>query len=344
VLQLLLAGPPPPLLEIAPDTPPELATIVTKAMARDAAARYPTARELVDDLRQFQNGNLIATHRYSFGHLFRRWVRKHRGALVVAVAAFVALGVIGGVSISRVIAANREAQRERDEARDQQKLAIAAQQRAEESESHARKSEARVMIERDRQRFVRERRVELDHFKHTQLDVPCNSCHVIDPKTFTAKDGTPGHEQCSACHDKKLMDGTHGEEKCAFCHLDRPAPGKDMLSLRACDDAAVMALEKTGGTKSPCFRHDLKQHRIGDDGKPLECTNCHGVLADKSLWKKNRTYNSLQDLDVNPIIGGRGTQGMHVACGTGCHYHEEHMALDGGNCALCHPKGSGGKP
>jgi hypothetical protein len=336
MLKAMLAAPPKPVQELEPDVPPELATICAKAMAREADDRYRTANELVEDLKRYQTGNLVRTHRYSFRELFARWAKKHKGALAVGVTAFAIIVVVGVIAISRVVAA-------KNQALEQQELAVVAQKRAEQSETHAKEaekhakeSEARVKIERDRQRFMRARRIELDHFKHTQL-TSCAGCHKIDPATFTAKDGSPGHAECSACHEASLMDSKKGEAKCGFCHLERPMPGKDLSTLHACDAASVIALKGTDGKTRPCFRHDLKAHRIAEDGNPLACTNCHGVLADKTLWK-NRKYESLHDLDINPVIGGRGADGMHTACGTGCHYHEKQMNVNDAakNCQLCH--------
>ncbi len=96
VLSAVRAGPPPPVTERAPDAPPELVAIVERAMARDPAARYPTARELAEDLRRFQTGQLVGAHRYSLRQLLRRWVRRHRTAIAVAAVAFGVL-VAGGV-------------------------------------------------------------------------------------------------------------------------------------------------------------------------------------------------------------------------------------------------------
>ncbi len=345
ILQALLKGPPQPLSAIAPDVPPELAAIVAKAMAREADARYPTARELVEDLRRYQNGQMVGVHRYTSRELFRRWAKKHKGALTVATIAFVALVVVGAIAISRVIAANREAQHEAAVALEQTEAAKQALSRAEISEARAKKSEQTAADERDRQRFARERRVEFDHFAHTQRVSKCSECHPTDPKTFTALVGHPGHDECQgACHehDAKSMAGMSNDPKCAFCHIDRVATTKDHVSLRACDDSSMRAIEAMGGKVGPCFRHDSKEHRIADNGKPLECTTCHAVLADKTKWG-TKSYKSLQDLDTNTIIGQGpmgGTDAMHKACSTGCHAHEAETSVNSAKaaCAKCHPQ------
>ena len=48
-----------------PRLPPDLLAIVDKALAADAARRYPSAFELADDLKRFAGGQLVAARRYS---------------------------------------------------------------------------------------------------------------------------------------------------------------------------------------------------------------------------------------------------------------------------------------
>lgn len=103
------AGPPPAIEHLVPQTPRDLVSILGKAMARDPEARYPSAAALVDELRRFQTGRIVQAHHYSRGELTRRWVGRQRAAVVAAMAIFVAVAVIGGVSLQRVI-------RERDRA------------------------------------------------------------------------------------------------------------------------------------------------------------------------------------------------------------------------------------
>jgi tetratricopeptide (TPR) repeat protein len=116
VIAAVMTGPPPPVSERAPATPTELVAIVERAMARDPAGRYPTARELADDLRRFQTGQLVGAHRYSTGQLVRRWLRRHRTAIAAVAAAAIVAVAIGVVALERIFKADALAEQQRSEA------------------------------------------------------------------------------------------------------------------------------------------------------------------------------------------------------------------------------------
>jgi WD40 repeat protein len=102
VLTAVLAGPPIPLRKHVPEMPSELVAIVDKAMARAPADRYPSAREMAEDLRRFQTGQLVGSHRYTTRELMRRWARRHRPAVVAALAV-VLIGVGALVQVMRAL-------------------------------------------------------------------------------------------------------------------------------------------------------------------------------------------------------------------------------------------------
>jgi tetratricopeptide (TPR) repeat protein len=106
---------PVPVAEREPETPPDLAAIVRKAMDPAPARRYPTARELAEDLRRFQTGQLVSAHRYSPGELLRRWVRQHRAVVTVAAVLGLALvtAIVGGFLAVRRQAKIAEGERDR---------------------------------------------------------------------------------------------------------------------------------------------------------------------------------------------------------------------------------------
>jgi hypothetical protein len=122
MMELAAKGPPKPLLELEPSVPRELAAIVARAMAYDERKRYRDAGELATELRRFLTGQLVAAHPYSRRERLVRFVRRHRAALAVTAIAIVALGVLGGLSVSRIVD-------ERNEATVARRLAETARQR-----------------------------------------------------------------------------------------------------------------------------------------------------------------------------------------------------------------------
>lgn len=102
------------------EVPPELADIVAKAMTHEPAGRYASARDLADELRRFQTGQLLTSRRYSFAELVRHFARRHRTALrivAIALAAVLAVVVIAFVRIGRA-----RDQAERNEVRAEREL------------------------------------------------------------------------------------------------------------------------------------------------------------------------------------------------------------------------------
>jgi eukaryotic-like serine/threonine-protein kinase len=102
-LEAVKAGPPTPIEKVAPRAPRDLVSIVTKAMARDPRDRYPSARELADELRRFQTGRLVEAHVYTRLELIKRFVNRHRAPVIVVVAATLVLAAIAYVSVSRIL-------------------------------------------------------------------------------------------------------------------------------------------------------------------------------------------------------------------------------------------------
>jgi WD40 repeat protein len=110
-LAAVLAGPPAPVEAREPAIPLDLGAIARKAMARRPEDRYPSARELAEDLRRFQTGRLVSAHAYSRRTLVARWLRRWRALVAVSGAALAILAVVGAVSIERVVAERDVARR-----------------------------------------------------------------------------------------------------------------------------------------------------------------------------------------------------------------------------------------
>jgi WD40 repeat protein len=109
VLAEVLRRPPAPPETLEPGLPPDLVHVVAKAMRRDARDRYPTAKELAEDLKLFETGQLVSARAYSAWALVSRWLRRHRwpvGLTVAALSLAIAFGVAG---LGRIIEARRSA-------------------------------------------------------------------------------------------------------------------------------------------------------------------------------------------------------------------------------------------
>lgn len=104
VLRMVRTTPPRSVLELAPNVPSELVTIVEKAMARKPEDRYPTAQEMAEELQRFTTGQLVGAHEYTLVETLRRFIDKNSAAFTVGIAAFVLLVALGAWSFGNITA------------------------------------------------------------------------------------------------------------------------------------------------------------------------------------------------------------------------------------------------
>ena len=76
---------------LSPRVPEDLETIVLKAMAKNPADRYQSARELADDLERFRADQPINARRPTLVQQGRRWIRRHTALATAAAAGIVIL-------------------------------------------------------------------------------------------------------------------------------------------------------------------------------------------------------------------------------------------------------------
>ena len=117
------AEPATPIAELVPGVPPELATIVDKALAFDPERRYQDARELARDLQRFLGGQLVASHHYTARERISRYLVKHRYAFIVGAAAVAALMIGGALAFVSIVNERDRADDNAVEARKAQKIA-----------------------------------------------------------------------------------------------------------------------------------------------------------------------------------------------------------------------------
>ncbi len=89
-----------PIRRRRPSVPRDLETIVAVATARDPSRRYPTGREMADDLRRFLAGRPISARRASAAERAGRWLleRRRTASLVAVVALATLIGAFVGLS------------------------------------------------------------------------------------------------------------------------------------------------------------------------------------------------------------------------------------------------------
>jgi hypothetical protein len=92
-----------------PNAPRDLVSMVEKAMARDAAARYPTARELTEELKRFQTGRMVEAHEYTTAERMKRFVARNRAPLTVTLLAAILLLTLSAIAVRRVLRSNAQA-------------------------------------------------------------------------------------------------------------------------------------------------------------------------------------------------------------------------------------------
>jgi serine/threonine-protein kinase len=103
--------------QVAPDVSPALEAVCLKAMAKEAAARYPGAADVARDVQRWLADEPMTAYREPRAARLARWLRRHRaGATAAAVAVAVACLCLGAATLL-LTAAYREAEQQRDLAR-----------------------------------------------------------------------------------------------------------------------------------------------------------------------------------------------------------------------------------
>jgi hypothetical protein len=159
MMKAAVVGPPVPLGDIVAGVPPELMTIIDKALAHDALRRYQDAGALAEDLQRFLTGQLVKSHVYTPREMFMRWVRKHKTSVGIATAATVALILLAAFFV-------QEIREERDRADEQAHLAMREKQEA----------------ERQREEVVeKSRELVLTNARHAALSDPTRAIAMVKP-------------------------------------------------------------------------------------------------------------------------------------------------------------------
>jgi tRNA A-37 threonylcarbamoyl transferase component Bud32 len=97
---------PTPPRTLVPSIHRDLETICLKALEKDPARRYESAKALAEDLERFAAGEAILARREGFLARSLRWVRRNRVATASVAATLVAI-IIGAIVLSHMLEGNR---------------------------------------------------------------------------------------------------------------------------------------------------------------------------------------------------------------------------------------------
>lgn len=183
--------------------------------------------------------------------------------------------------------------------------------------------------------------IELNHLRHAEK-AKCRDCHVVgdDYRLLLRR---PNHEECANCHNGKNISPM---SYCRTCHL-APGPGEYFLPrdyddvVRACGSPEHLRRARRRG-KDPsqisCFKHETREHRFRGD-EPLQCSQCHYMVANRKFWSSKQRYESLRDIRSARLIDNRRDRAHSKACGgdKGCHARDVDDSSGGSEkCTLCH--------
>jgi serine/threonine protein kinase/Tfp pilus assembly protein PilF len=113
-----------------PAVPIDLETIVLKAMSKEPEARYATARELMEDLQRFLDGQSVLARRPTPSQRAIRWLRRHPAAVGVAVVGLVVFAVGSAVFSLRIYSEKEQTRQAYDLLHDEQERTRQASEEA----------------------------------------------------------------------------------------------------------------------------------------------------------------------------------------------------------------------
>lgn len=126
----IIEKPPEAVRTAEPQVPPELVAICERAMRKNPADRYVSAKDLAEETERFQSGRLVRAYEYPFSEHLRRFIKKHAAVLTTAAAALAALIGIGVYSYIRVVHQREVAMTARNQAETEREKAVAAERTA----------------------------------------------------------------------------------------------------------------------------------------------------------------------------------------------------------------------
>jgi non-specific serine/threonine protein kinase/serine/threonine-protein kinase len=159
-VQAILEDDPHPLSAANRQLKGDVETIVSKALEKDRARRYPSPAALAGDLRRYLINEPITARPASAAYQLQKFVRRHTSLVAAAAAVFVALtaGTVvstwqalrAGAAGRAAVEAGNRAERERDDAVRERNRALTAEDAARQDRNRAVAAQEQAQAERSR--------------------------------------------------------------------------------------------------------------------------------------------------------------------------------------------------
>jgi serine/threonine protein kinase len=149
-LRQILETEPAPPRRLNRAIPPELETVVLKAMGRQPEDRYASARELAEDLRRFLDDRPVQARRPGLRERSARWARRHRRLVAGAMLGLVAAVLVLALTTWQVARAEARTASANDKLREEQAALEEEKAKLKEEERRTREALAREVAQRDR--------------------------------------------------------------------------------------------------------------------------------------------------------------------------------------------------
>jgi WD40 repeat protein len=275
---------------------PDLAAIVDKACAPDAAHRYRDAGALAADLKAFKAGTRIGARRYSLWALLAHWTRRHRALALSATAALV-LAAAGLALYTRNIAV------ERDRADAEASRAHTQQQAAEQANSDLllQHAETLMLVDPTAAAATLEKYHGSDMTRFRRLQAEAQSRGVaiatLQPHAsqiwFLTADS---HGAIFSLGNDRMIRVTDGHGSTALAsnvscdtHVAY-APAAQLLAYKTTSSGvAILALSTR--TTTTLDAHDIAEVEIAPDGSHLATIGADGLLTTWALARGGKVLH-----------------------------------------------------
>jgi len=137
VLDKVIQESPTPVRTLEQDAPEELISICKRAMAKEPANRYASARELAAEVERFLSGALVDAYHYKLSERLARFIRKHRLVLLSGATALLLIIAVSAFYNVRLYQAHGSEQAARFRAEETREVAETARAQADQSAYYA---------------------------------------------------------------------------------------------------------------------------------------------------------------------------------------------------------------